>query len=165
MKVISVMIMLSALAAGPALSAGKDTPPRCDVTPVPYMGQLIDALSLRAVEAVNLAGGPSDAPLKRLIADTAPFTLGSGDASRPLGTGVTGARALRREMKADGFRFLGWDYIPTPVGDVCSRFEVTVEFSDSRRKLVFPVTFIFEAGQIVTAKGWTRSFRSGAMSP
>lgn len=133
------------------------------MAPVRYVGELIHTLSMRAVDAVKLAGGTSDAPLKRLIADEAPFSLGRGDVGKPLGKGVAGVRALHRAMNADGFRFLGWDFIPTPIGDVCGHHEVTVEFSDSRRSLIFPMKFTFEAGRIVDAQGWTRSFHAGSM--
>lgn len=64
-------------------------------------------------------------------------------------------------MKADTFRFLGWDYIPMPVESPCGIHKVDVEFVDTQGQNVFPVTFTFEAGRIVTAAGWSRSYQSG----
>ncbi len=102
--------------------------------------------------------------LGQLVVRTGTFSLGSGDVGRPLGTGVSGIRALAREMKADSFRFLGWDYIPTPIADSCTMQKVEVEFIDTGGKRLYPVTFTFRDGRIVDAAGWSRSFESGSIA-
>ena len=65
-------------------------------------------------------------------------------------------------MKADAYRFLGWDYMDMPA-DPCSKREVEVEFIDSQRKTVSRVKFTFEAGRVVSADGWERSFETGRL--
>ena len=80
----------------------------------------------------------------------------------PLGTGNEGARALAKDMNADTYRYLGWDYMDMPA-DACSLHIVTVEFVDSGRKIVSSVDFSFEAGRLVKAKGWWRSFEIGSL--
>jgi hypothetical protein len=69
------------------------------------------------------------------------------------------------EMKADTFRYLGWNYIPTPVKDPCASQKVAVEFTDTRGKNVYPVTFTFRAGRVVAAEGWSRTFEAGPVEP
>lgn len=64
-------------------------------------------------------------------------------------------------MKADTFRFLGWDYIPTAVKDTCALHKVDVEFTDTRGKNVYPVSFTFKAGRLIAAAGWSRSIETG----
>lgn len=63
---------------------------------------------------------------------------------------------------ADAYRFLGWDYMAMPI-DACSKHEVEVEFVDSRGKNVSHVKFTFQAGRVVSADGWMRSFESGPL--
>jgi hypothetical protein len=99
-----------------------------------------------------------------MVAPSATFSLGSGDVGRTLGVGVAGARALAREMKADTFRFLGWDYIPTPIKDACASHKVEVEFIDTHGKHVYPIAFTFEAGRLIAAAGWSRSFETGPVA-
>jgi len=118
-------------------------------------------LSLRAVEVVKLAAS-SDEALAALVAPSASFNLGGGDVGRTLGTGVNGARMLAQMMKADTYRFLGWDYMDMPA-DPCSQRKVEVEFIDSRSKSVSHVEFTFEAGRVVSADGWERSFETGRL--
>lgn len=163
-------LLLALLAASSALtpqSKAADVPRVvCDVPPVEYVGQLQSELSRRAVRAINLAAasdGKSMAALKRLIDPTASFSSGGGDVGLPLASGVAGALALAREMKADTFRFAGWDGIPTPVSDRCGEQKVEVEFTDSHGGDFFPVTFTFKSGKIIAAQGWRRSFQSGPM--
>ncbi|WP_157136832.1 hypothetical protein [Sphingomonas sp. PAMC 26617] len=136
----------------------------CDVPPVEYVGELQSKLSQRAVHAINLAAssdGKSTAALERLIDPSASFSSGAGDVGLPLASGVAGAIALAREMKADTFRFVGWDGIPTPVNDRCGEQKVDIEFTDTHDGNFFPVTFTFKSGRIVAAQGWRRSFQSG----
>lgn len=120
------------------------------------------------MDIVNLAARSRNSvpeTLKDMVDPAAEISLGAGDVGRPLGTGTTGLRALALEMNADSFRFLGWDYIPMPIDTPCGKHKAEVEFTDSRRKNVFPVTFEFEAGRMVGAKGWTRSFEAGEVAP
>ncbi len=79
-----------------------------------------------------------------------------------MGTGVDGARTLAHAMQADSYRFLGWDYMNMPA-DPCSRQKVEVEFVDSQAKIVSRVEFTFEAGRVVNAEGWLRSFETGRL--
>lgn len=136
----------------------------CDLPSVKYVGELQSILSRRAVEVVNRAArltGGTDLRLQELVAPSAAFSLGAGDVRRPLGTGVTGARALAKEMKADRFRYLGWNYIPEPVKDPCASQKVDIEFTDTRGRILYPVTFTFAAGRFVAAEGWSRTFDAG----
>lgn len=122
-------------------------------------------LSLRAVEAIKRAANP-DGGLATLVAPTATFGLGAGDVGRPLGTGIDGARELARTMKADTYRFLGWDYMDMPP-NACSKreLEVEVELIDSQSKSLSRVRFTFETGRVrvVSARGWERSFETGQL--
>lgn len=151
----AVLLEASTAIAGPASSV-------CDVQHVKAIGELQSVLSRRAVEIVNRAAsirGGTDVYLQQLIAPSATFSLGSGDVGRPLGVGVPGARALAKQMKADTFRFLGWDYIPTPVKDACASQKVDVEFTDTHGKHVYPITFTFKAARLIAAAGGgSRSF-------
>lgn len=163
----SVMLLACTMPA-PSLARDASTPD-CEAPPARYLGDLLHAFGEKAVEAINLAGGPenkpSDAKLRRLLGDHAEFSLGGGDVGRPLGEGVAAIRKMAREMRADTFRFLNWDYIPTPVGDRCAKQELTIEFVDSGQHYVFPVKFTFENGRIVAGAGWRRSFTSGPIAP
>jgi hypothetical protein len=159
-------LVLALLLSSPAQATGTNAGV-CDVAHVETMSNLNAVLSRRAVEVMDRAATATtddDADLTRWIAPTADFSLGAGDVGRPLGVGAAGARALARAMKADTFRFLGWDYIPSPAADPCGVHKVAVEFVDTRRRRVFPITFTFEAGRIVAADGWTRSFEAGPIS-
>jgi len=146
-----------ALTAGPAFAG----PSECPRPEISGARELDHFLSLRAVEVIRLAAR-SDAGLAALIAPSASFDLGSGDVGRPLGTGVVGARALARTMNADSYRFLGWDYMDMPA-DPCSKHKVVVEFIDNQGKSVSRVEFTFEAGRVVSAEGWERSFETGRL--
>jgi hypothetical protein len=121
--------------------------------------------SREAVEIVKRASSSTwrtDPRLSRLVRDSAPFTLGSGDVGRELGSGVRGAHALAKLLNADTYRFLGWDYMLIPA-DICSSVEVEVEFVNSRDSQLARVKFTFERGQLVKATGWERSFESGRL--
>jgi len=126
------------------------------------MAEVRTELAQRAVEVVSRAAKPEpSARLSEFVASSATFSLGAGDVDRPLGVGTKGAISLAQEMDADRFRFLGWDYIPTPARDACGTQKVEVEFVNSRRNEVFPMTFTFKGGLIVDAAGWSRSFQTG----
>lgn len=118
-------------------------------------------LSLRAIEVVRLASSRGN-QLAALVAPSARFDLGAGDVGRPLGTGVDGARELARTMDADTYRFFGWDYMDMPA-DPCSKQKVEVEFIDTQGKSLSRVEFTFEAGRVVSAHGWERSFETGRL--
>lgn len=145
------------LAAGPTFAG----PSECGLPEIAGAGELNHFLGLRAVEVVKRAANSADG-LPGLVAPFASFNLGAGDVGRPLGTGVDGARELARAMNAGTYRFLGWDYMDMPV-DACSKHEIEVEFIDSEGKNVSQVKFTFQAGRVVGADGWMRSFESGRL--
>jgi hypothetical protein len=166
MKAIGLAVAILSLASSGAIAA--PAPDRCDLPVVKYMGDLQSVLSRRAVEVVNRAaklGSNDDVRLRQLVAPSADFSLGAGDVGRPLGKGVSGARALAVEMKADTFRYLGWNFIPTPVEAPCASQKVEIEFTDTRGRNVYPVTFTFKGGRVVAAEGWSRTFEAGALTP
>ena len=139
----------------------------CDIAEVRSTRELHEFLGRRAVAVVaraSRATWETDPQLARLVTSSAPFNLGSGDVGRPIGAGVVGARALAKAIGADTFRFLGWDYMDG-LAQPCAKQQVKVEFIDSRSKRLSSVEFTFEAGRLVAAAGWMRSFESGGMSP
>ena len=145
------------MAAGPTFAAKSG----CGIPEITSSRELHQFLSLRAVEAVRLASNHKEG-LAKLITPSATLTLGAGDVGRPLGTGTKGARELARTMNADTYRFLGWDYMDMPA-DACSKRKVEVEFTDSHGKNVSRVEFTFEAGRVVSAIGWERSYETGRL--
>lgn len=158
MKIHQWLIYITlALAAGPTFAG----PPECGMPDITGARELHQFLSLRAVEVVKRAASP-DNGIAALVSPSASFNLGAGDVGRPLGTGINGARELARTMKADTYRFLGWDYMDMPA-DPCSNSKVEVEFIDSQGKSVSRVEFTFEAGRVVNADGWERSFEAGQL--
>lgn len=146
------------LSAGSAIAS----PSECGLSKITGSGELHEALSFRAVEVVRRAAHLNDSQTA-LITPTASFSLGAGDVGRPLGTGVAGARQLALTMKADTYRFLGWDYMDRPTNP-CSKHTVEVEFIDNQKKWVSRVQFTFEAGRVVEAAGWQRSFETGLLA-
>lgn len=145
------------LTAGPAFAE----PAGCGLPKITGSRELHLFLSLRAVEVVKRATGP-DEGLAALVAPSASFNLGAGDVGRPLGRGADGARELARAMKADTYRFLGWDYMDIPA-DPCSERKVEVEFIDNRSRSVSRMEFTFDAGRVISADGWQRSFEAGQL--
>jgi hypothetical protein len=112
---------------------------------------------------VRLAGsGTDDGRLSEIIAPSASFSTGGGDVVIPLGTGIQGARALAKSLNANAFRYLGWDYMDMPA-NACSLHVVTVEFVNSGSKIVSSIDFSFDAGHLVKATGWSRSFETGSL--
>ncbi len=158
---VSIALASLLVTQGAVASPAEDL---CDLADTKNVGALQYVLSRRAVDAVNLAA-EADPALARLIVPTTTFSLGTGDVGNSLGLGAIGAHALVREMQADTFRFLGWDYMLLPIDDPCASHKVDVEFLDTRKKNVFRVTFTFEAGVIVDASGWRRSYESGSVAP
>jgi len=65
-------------------------------------------------------------------------------------------------MNADTYRFLGWDYMDSPI-DGCSKQKIEVEFIDNQDKSVSLMEFDFEDGRVVNATGWQRSFEAGSV--
>ncbi|WP_374552901.1 hypothetical protein [Sphingobium yanoikuyae] len=153
--------MLSALLILAAASA-----PSCDLGNIASARAVHEALTNRAVQLVAAALTPTNdsgaSQLSRFVDDNAQFSLGAGDVNRPLGAGVGGAKALARAMKADGFRFFGWDYMDGPA-DGCGEQTVTVEFTNASDRLVSQVQFKFDQGRVREAKGWQRTFQSGGL--
>jgi hypothetical protein len=163
MRNVSYAICAAAvLVAGssPAASAGP-----CGLSEINSTRELHQFLSMRAVEVVERAArseARNDLHLRQMISPSASFSLGAGDVGRPLGTGVDGARALAETMKADTYRYLGWDYMDGPA-KACSAQKVTVEFVDTASKHLSSVEFTFDAGRVVSAAGWSRSFEAGPL--
>ena len=147
----------SALYAGATLAV----PSGCGLPAISGARDLHQFLSLRSIDVIKLAAGSGEG-LAAWVAPSASFSFGAGDVGRPLGTGVDGARALAQAMKADAYRFLGWDYMDMPA-DPCSKQKVEVEFVNSQAKTVSRVEFTFEAGHVISARGWERSFETGPL--
>ena len=163
-----IALALSALLLGAPAAIARPPADSCEFKAAKTIAELRSALSLRAVEIVNRAAAAksdTDPRLQQMLAPSATFSLGAGDVGRPLGTGVPGARALARLMKADRFRFLGWDYIPTPIESACAREKLDIEFIDTRNNRVYPIAFTFEGGRLISAAGWSRSFVTGSVEP
>jgi hypothetical protein len=134
---------------------------------VKTIGELNGILSERAVEAIRraaLASAPADARLQQLVAPSAEFSSGSGDVGLPLGTGIDGARALARKMKATRYRYRAWSSIPTPEPDPCASHDAEVEF-EAAGDDSFTITFTFAEGRIVAASGWRQSLVTGPIEP
>lgn len=168
MKIPCLIAALAVTTVPCTATAAPAQPGTCEVAAAKTVGEVQAKLSRLAVEAVSRAaetGGDVDDRLQQLVTPMASFSLGGGDVGRPLGLGVAGLRIMAREMKADTYRFLGWDYIPTPVADPCGQQKVEVEFIDTRGRNVFPVKFSFQGARIVSAEGWSRSFVTGPISP
>ena len=165
---IVIALAFPALLVGAPAAIARPPADSCEFKAAKTIGELRSALSLRAVEILNRAAAAksdADPRLQQMLAPSATFSLGAGDVGQPLGSGVPGARALARLMKADSFRFLGWDYIPTPIENACAREKVDVEFIDTRNNRVYPVAFTFEGGRLINAEGWSRSFVTGPIEP
>lgn len=156
--------MMSILAAISLLASA--TAP-CDLTQVTSARAVHETLSRRAVRIVSLAtesAPQNDAQLIDLVSETADFNLGAGDVGRPLVIGPDGARRFAMIIAADEFRFLNWNYMDSPAAG-CDRQSVTVEFTDNRQQRVSHVEFTFEHGRLIAARGWQRSFETGAIRP
>ena len=167
-RYVVIALAIPALLAATPAAIARPPADSCEFRAAKTIGELRSALSLRAVEIVNRAAAAkndTDPRLQQMLAPSATFSLGAGDVGRPVGSGVPGARALARLMKADRFRFLGWDYTPTPIESACAREKVDVEFIDTRNNRVYPVAFTFEGGRLISAAGWSRSFVTGPVDP
>lgn len=151
--------MCSGLAvASPAAFADRSA---CGMPDITQARELHQFMSLRAVDVIRRATHSNEG-LAALISPSASFSLGAGDVGRPLGSGVSGVRTLAQTMKADTYRFLGWNYMDGPA-DPCSKQEVEVEFSNTQDKTVYRLKFTFIAGRVVSADGWERSYETGRL--
>jgi hypothetical protein len=115
MRKSNFLAMAIASLIGASPSGARAAPASCDVSDAKTFGELNDLLSRRAVEVINRAaarGSEADRRLQQLVSPDAPFSTGGGDVRIVLDPGVAGARALATDMKADSFRFYGWDGIP-----------------------------------------------------
>lgn len=158
----AALFIACSLGAPPAASAA--TPEGCGLGKVQTIGELQAILTERAVNAVRWAASHSataDQRLAQLVSSSATFSSGGGDVGLPMGTGVGGLRALIIDMKPASFRYYRWGGIPTPIQDACAVQKIDVEFIDATGLTAFPVTFTFEAGQIVAAAGWRRALVVG----
>ncbi|MBC9031283.1 hypothetical protein IAG41_02665 [Sphingomonas sp. JC676] len=138
----------------------------CPIAATKNIGELQALLSRRAVEIIERAsasGWKSDAHLRALLVPGAEFDLGSGDVGRPMGTGAAGAHALAADMKADSFRYLSWSGIPMNV-EPCGEQKVRVEFIKTGAGELAAVEFTYQAGLLVSAKGWSQWFVAGSLS-
>lgn len=147
------------------LLAAQPVVPGCDLASVKTMRTVHEALGRKAVELVSTASARdkgADGRLARLVYPSASFSLGGGDVGQPLGQGATGARALADAVKADQYRFLGWDYMDG-FADGCGKQSVEVEFVNAGDRLVSKVSFSFEGGRVTGASGWRRTFESGVV--
>ena len=134
----------------------------CDLAHISGARAVHEALERRAVRimaAATTPGPKADTLLGTLIDQSASFDLIIGDVGSP-GTGIAGARSLAKIIKADEFRYLGWDYMDIPA-DVCSKQKVTVDFINRRDQRISQLEFTFERARLIAAKGWQHSFESG----
>jgi hypothetical protein len=159
MRVYDILIVVGGLALFARPSAGAVR--QCALAKIDSALELHEALSLRAVAVVRRAADATDSQAA-LIAPDATFSLGAGDVGRLFASGVSGARQLAREMNADSYRFLGWDYMDGPAS-ACTQHRVEVEFTDSAAKHVSRVEFTFDRGRVIKAVGWQRSFETGPL--
>ena len=153
-NMIAVMILL---ATAPTLG--------CDLAYLSSARAVYEALGQRAIKivvAASTTGPKADVLLADLVDQSASFDLIIGDVGSP-GTGVAGARALANAMKADEFRFLGWDYRAGPA-NACGKQAVTVDFVSNRDRRISQIEFTFERARLIAAKGWQRSFLSGPLA-
>ncbi len=156
---ISLASFSASHAAPPPTSAD------CDVAGISSARRLDETLNRRAVDAVRRSmsrGWAKDAVLSHYVAAEAPVSLGAGDVGRPLGEGPAGMRTLAVQMRADGYRYLGWDYMDNRV-QPCGSQKATVEFIDSADHTTSKLEFSFEQGRIVAVSGWLRSFVTGSL--
>jgi hypothetical protein len=148
------------LSASPALAETASRP--CDLSGIKDVRELETALQNRAIEAIKLAAsGGETAHLQQLVDLSAKFSSGGGDVGFPLGKGVAGIRALAKHMKADRYRTFDWGGMPYPISNTCGPQETSVEFTNISDRESFEVKFKFNAGRIVSAETWSRSFSTG----
>jgi hypothetical protein len=120
----------------------------------------VKAYADRSVQIMALAAAGERKSMAALVAPEAAFSLGSGDAGRPLGKGVDGAVAMAADLKPATYSYTGWDYIPAP-RDVCGAQDVEVEFTTTDGSQVAYVKFHYDHGLLQSAEGWWHSRFSG----
>jgi hypothetical protein len=119
-----------------------------------------DAYSRRSVQIIALAASGQTDRLSSMISPKSEFGLGSGDVGNPLGKGLTGAKSLSAELKAQTFQYNGWDGIPGP-SDGCGDITVKVTFVPKNLERESSVEFEYRKGVLVSAMGWWRSRNAG----
>ncbi len=139
--------------------------PVCEFAAINDVWKLQAQLSQRAVEIIREAAQPgpdAERKLKILVPAKAEFGLGGGDVGRPLGNGPKAAQALARLMNADSYRFMG-QAGPGMPADGCAAAEVEIEFLNTREQWSSKVRFRFEAGKLVSARGWQQGYSAGTL--
>ncbi len=139
----------------------------CDLSRIATDREAYEALTRRAVQIVTLAANPepkSESSLNRLVGPSASFSYGGGDVRIPLESGVEGARALAKHMRADRYQVMGWDYMARP-GSACSNQKVSAAFINSKSHILSKVDFTFDQGKVIAAEGWSRTFETGPLAP
>ena len=162
MKVIRYALAAGSLwvSTNPAIASNSAG---CSIANIESQSELHNFLSKRAVQIVQLATKGEQDRLEALIESSATVSLGRSDVGRHLGVGVQGAKALAAEIRADNYRYLGWNYMDGPAKP-CSSQTVTVEFVNSRDKIVSQVKFTFDGGRLSDASGWSWTYESGALN-
>ena len=156
--VLTALAMASTASIAFAPNAASD----CRTWPT-STSDLLVVLGKRAVEAASLAtrAEREDPRLSALVSRDADFRLGAGDVGREMGQGIPGLRKLLNEVRADRYRFDGWNYM-SKKEDPCAAHDVTVEFSSLKEGGRAEVKFKFVKGRIVEATGWYGSMTSGS---
>jgi len=156
--------LAAAFALALAAAARAET---CDLAGITEAAELQQALSLRAVEAIDLAAQDSPkaaARLNALVAPEAGFMLGAGDVGEDMGKGPEGARRMALFVNANLFIFAGWDYMPMPAESPCGTQKVIVEFLNNKQKSRCAINFTFTGGRVTQADGWRRSYTTGPVT-
>jgi hypothetical protein len=136
----------------------------CDLAHISGARAVHETLGQRAVKimAAAAATGPkADALLDALVDQSASLNLIIGDVGLP-NTGIAGARSIARTIKADEFRFLGWDYMDLPA-DGCGKQLITVDLINNHDRRISQIEFTFQQARLTAAKGWLHSFESGPL--
>jgi hypothetical protein len=151
-----------------AMAAAQADERACDLAGITQAAELQRTLSLRAVEAIDLAAQATPKAAARLAALVAPdarFMLGAGDVGEDMGTGPEGIRRMALMIHANLFIFAGWDYMDMPAESPCGAQKVSVEFLNNRRKSRCVIAFTFTGGRVTQAEGWRRSYTTGPVTP
>ncbi|WP_380783518.1 hypothetical protein [Sphingomonas sp. R86520] len=136
----------------------------CDLAHINGARAVHEALGQRAVKIMAAAAATSpkaDALLSDLVDESASFNLIIGDVGSP-NAGIAGARSIAQTIKADEFRYLGWDYMDLPA-DGCGKQLITVDFINNHDQRISQMEFTFQQARLIAAKGWQHSFESGPL--
>jgi hypothetical protein len=167
-RLTNMTVALALLAATRPLIEAKaeEAQTSCDLSDFSNISEVTDKLTDRAVDIINMAAASDwkqNARLSSLVSPDAPVSLGAGDVNRPFGKSLEGLRRLVREMNADSYRTNTWSYIPYAV-DACSEHGVKIDFLSHDSKQYSSVEFRFQAGRLISAKGWLSGYREGPIS-